>query len=165
MLHFKRINTEVALDILGKDTLNVRLVDFSGEEHCGLRVEGLSTEVHASGRRLEMPYLRLSLPDSQLEVADVALQYDSLRASGDNLTDRVLVQGELRPSRVKLDDLGAFVPQLHGMKAVVSVQARASAVRMLMCFMRFVFSIFCGSTAMFLYGSLCRFRAAARTRT
>ncbi len=125
-LHLKRINAEVVLDILGKDTLNVRLVDFSGEEHCGLRVEGLSTEVHASGERLEMPYLRLSLPDSQLEVADVALQYDSLRASGDNLTDRVLVQGELRPSRVKLDDLGAFVPQLHGMKAVVSVQAGLS---------------------------------------
>ncbi len=122
-LHLNHVNAEIALDMLGKDTLSARLVDFNGEERCGLRVKGLSTEVNASAQRVEMPFLHLELPGSRIELADVALRYDSVRASGDNLSDRVFVQGRLRPSRVKLDDLRAFVPQLHGMKAVASVQA------------------------------------------
>ena len=120
-LCFDDIDAEIELDILGRDTLSARIVNLSGSERSGLRLQGLSTRVEASPARVEVPYLRVSLPGSVLDLADLALLRDSV-AQGKPF-ENVSVQGRLKPSHAKLDDLGAFVPQLRGMKAVANVEA------------------------------------------
>ena len=120
-LYFDKINAELALHVLNKDTLNAEIISFSGEEQSGLKLMELKTSVAGSHSQLEIPDINVLLPNSRLRFSNIALKYDSL-PDFKNFPQKVRLEGKLHSSYLKLDDISPLIPQLKNTEAVVSLQ-------------------------------------------
>ena len=120
-LRFDKINAELALHILNKDTLNAEIINFSGEEKSGLKLVELKTSIVGSNTQVEIPELSILLPDSRLQFANISLKYDSLPDFKD-FSQKVHLEGKLHSSYVKLDDISPFAPSFKNMEAVAALE-------------------------------------------
>lgn len=121
-LYFDKINAELALDILNKDTLSAKIINFSGEEKSGLKLSNLRTSITASATQLDIPNFSVTLPNSRLHVSDISLKYDSV-ADFKQFPEKVQLNGKLHSSYLKLDDISSLIPQLKNMEAVATLEA------------------------------------------
>ncbi len=124
-LYFSDINTEIALDVLNKDTLSGQIINLSTKEKSGLKIVSLKTSIRASDTQLNIPDFNVMLPNSRLWISDIELKYDS---PGDftNFAQNVNLNANLHSSYVKLDDISPVIPRLKNMQAVATFETTIS---------------------------------------
>lgn len=113
-LSLSNLRMEASFKLSPKGVISAELEDFAVDEHCGLRVTGLSAEVSLEDDKLSLPELSLSLPKSRLDLrAECSL--DSLAY---NLS--------LRSDSFSLADVRCFVPMFADMRDSLSVSVDAA---------------------------------------
>jgi len=124
-LKFSKINTEVSLDLLNKDTLSARILHLSAVEQSGLILTNLTTQILGSHKGVQLPVVRLQLPNTQLQLEDISLKYDSL-ADLKHITENVRWKIPISLSYIALSDLKAFIPDFKNLRGVVSLKGLIS---------------------------------------
>lgn len=124
-LTIKDINARIAVDYFSGDSLKATILSLSAQEKSGLTVENLSTQIQGFKNGFRFPLLTLKLPDSNLELDSVRMDYDSISGLSD-IRNKVRWHARIKPSNVVLKDLSAFVPGFSTIKDPVKIQGRLS---------------------------------------
>ena len=124
-LKFNAINAEIALDLLNKDSLSVRVLDFNALETSGFRINRLATSIQASRKSVLLPNFELELPHSYLQMNDISLKYDSL---GDfkHFAEKVKFKLPIAASYVAFSDLQSFVPSFKTIGGVMGLKGEVN---------------------------------------
>ncbi|NLO71675.1 MAG: translocation/assembly module TamB [Porphyromonadaceae bacterium] len=122
---FSNINADITVDHFRGDSLAATIHSFSTKEKSGLTIEQLKTEIRGFKTEFSFPYLNLKLPNSMIAMDSVRMSYDSL-SNFQDVINKVRWQANLKPSKVALKDLSAFVPNFSGLIDPVDVKAKIS---------------------------------------
>ncbi|MFT3752915.1 MAG: translocation/assembly module TamB domain-containing protein [Paludibacter sp.] len=120
-LKFRKIDADIALDILARDTLSAQIRKLSATEQSGLQIMDLTTQVFGSGTGVTIPGMELKLPNSNIRLEDIKLKYDSL-ADLKKLVDKVRWNVPIASSSVTFSDLKAFVPGFKNVKGAAVIR-------------------------------------------
>ena len=124
-LFFNEINARIAVDFFKGDSVAAAIRSFSVKEQSGLVIENINTEIRGFKTNLQFPYLSIKLPDSQLDMDSVKMEYDSI-ADLKDILNSVRWKAVIKPSKIALSDLSAFVPGFADMKEPVSLTGKLS---------------------------------------
>ncbi len=122
---YRDINANVAVDYLRGDSVGVTIHSFSAKERSGLTIEQLKTRVEGIKKGIQFPYLHLKMPNSLVVLDSVRMDYDSISNLNDILNS-VRWKAQIKPSKVMLKDLAAFVPNFRNMSDPVSLQGNVT---------------------------------------
>jgi hypothetical protein len=114
-LKVEKINAQISLDILNKDTLSAKIKSFSAIEKSGLTIKNISTRIYGSAKGYHLPDLQLLLPDSELNLADIRLSIDTLTEE-DKKIKILRWKAPLVSSSLLIRDFAAFVPEFRHVK-------------------------------------------------
>ena len=120
-LRFRNINTDVSLNILPKDSFNLKIKGLSATEQTGFVLTELKTQVFGSAKRMKIPLIRVKMPKSEVSLEDVHLSYDSL-ADLKNFTEKVRWNAPIKLCSVSPSDLKAFVPEFKDVKGLFTLK-------------------------------------------
>ncbi len=124
-LKFNKINAEIALDVLNKDTLSARVVNLSAVERSGLTLINFKTQLLGSSKGVSLPKIELQLPNSEVFLENVHMKFDSL-ADLKQLAEKVRWNIPINRSHIALADLKAFIPDFNKVKGVIALQGLIS---------------------------------------
>ena len=124
-LMFSKINADIALDILNKDTLSARVLHLSTVEHSGLILTDFKTQILSSSKGVSFPKIELKLPNSELHLDSVRMKFDS-PADLKQFAEKVRWSIPISRSHIALSDFKAFVPDFDNVKGVVTLQGLIS---------------------------------------
>lgn len=122
---YRDINADVAVDYLRGDSVGITLNSFSAKERSGLTIEHLKTRMEGIRTGIRFPYLHLKMPNSFIVLDSVRMDYDSITNLHD-IFNSVRWEAQIKPSKVLLKDLAAFVPNFKNMTDPVSLQGNVS---------------------------------------
>lgn len=120
-MFFSAINAQIAVDYLKNDSMIVHLKSFSTKEQAGLDVRNIETEVRGFNTGFRMPYLNIKLPNSELIMDSVKMEYDSIQVVKD-IFRAVRWKSKIRPSYIALDDISTFYSNFKGMTSPIQLQ-------------------------------------------
>jgi len=120
-LRFTKINANVSINLLNKDTLSARILSLSAVEHTGLVLTDLKTQILGSKNGVIIPTFDVKLPNSRLHLDKMHLKYDNL-TDLKHFFEKVRINAPISSSYVALADLKAFVPEFKNVRGVVSVK-------------------------------------------
>ena len=120
-LKFNNINSDIALNVLKKDTLSAQIFELSATEQSGLQITDLKTRIFGSKTFVYIPGIDLKLPNSNLKLEDIKLKYDSL-TDLKKLVDKVRWNVHISPSNIAISDLKAFIPDFKNVKGVATLK-------------------------------------------
>jgi len=120
-LRFTKINTNISINILNKDTLSARILSLSAVEQTGLVLTNLKTQILGSKKGVNIPTFEVIMPNSRLHLDKMHLKYDSL-ADLKHFFEKVRLNAPISSSYIALSDLKAFVPEFKNVRGVVSVR-------------------------------------------
>ena len=102
---------DLSLPQLKNNDFDIRVKRLSFDEGSGFSLQRLSTDVHITDNKLDAKDIKVKLPNSDIRLDDVHLEYTSLKNLGNELAQKPLM---LRTpgSKVTPSDLAAFAPQL-----------------------------------------------------
>lgn len=124
-LIFSKINADIALDILNKDTLSARVLHLSTVEHSGLILTDFKTQILGSSKGVSFPKIELKLPNSELHLDSVRMKFDS-PADLKQFAEKVRWSIPISRSHIALSDFKAFIPDFNNVKGVVALQGLIS---------------------------------------
>ena len=124
-LKFKQINGQLSLDVFNKDSLSASIVNLSAKEQSGLVLTNLTTQLLGSQKGATIPILDISLPNSNIHMEDIEINYDSL-ADLKKIVDKVRWKAPFSPSKIMLSDLKAFVPQFKNIHKTATLKGLIS---------------------------------------
>ncbi len=124
-MKFNKLNADISLDILNKDTLSAEIKSLNAVEHSGLILTDLNTSITASKKGAYLPEFNLKLPNSLLQLEDISVKFDSL-ADLKKLIDKVRLNAPINSSHVMLSDLRAFVPEFKNMHDIATIKGLIS---------------------------------------
>ena len=110
-LAVKNLRADLSLPSLKNNDFDIRIKRLSFDEHNGLSLKHLSSNVHVTDNALDVRDIKLQLPSSDIRLDDIHLEYSSLKNLGSELAQmplRVTTAG----STVTPADLAVFLPQL-----------------------------------------------------
>jgi len=111
-LKFYGLNADIGINTFKSDTLSAVVNRFSAKEKSGLEIVNLKTEIYGSGKGCKMPYLALQLPNSDINVLNVKIRYDSL-ADFKNIAEDVRWNIPIDNAEITPSDLASFAPVLR----------------------------------------------------
>lgn len=117
------INLEAHQLHLRGDSITASITSLSAQEHCGLRLEKLSTELTLANGFANARGLRIELAETALDL-DLRMRFSGLSAF-DDFIDSVFLIAEMRPSRLQMSELGYFSEELFDMPNLLSFQGKA----------------------------------------
>ena len=124
-LRFNSINADIALDVLDKDTVSLRIKNFSAIEKSGFKLTKFRCSIFASNKGISIPNLELEMPNSYLQMSQISLKYDSL-ADFNHFADKVKFKFPINASYIALSDLKSLVPTFKSVEGVVGVKGTIS---------------------------------------
>lgn len=124
-LYFSNIKLDFDLNLLNKDSLNVAINNIQFNEKSGFSVAKFSSQIVANHHFTHIKYIDLKLAQSELNLADIELKYDSLREFK-NLFKNLRFKIPLKPSKLNLADLGPLVPELKRLDKKIDLSADIS---------------------------------------
>ena len=131
-LRFSNINVDIALNVLKKDTLNLVLKSLNCEERSGLKIENISTLIAGGKKNAKIPSLNIQLANTNLNINDIELTYDSL-SDFKNFTQKIKLKIPIENSSIQLKDLKSIVPQFkntnHKLEINGNISGRLSNLR------------------------------------
>ena len=110
-LSISNLRADLTLPHLKNDDFDIRVKRLSFDEASGLSLKRLSTDVHLTDNALDVKDIRIQLPNSDIRLDDVHLEYTSLKNMGNELAQMPL-KVSTPGSTITPSDLAAFAPQL-----------------------------------------------------
>lgn len=118
-------NARLAMKSLVGDSLNVHVKKLSLKENSGFNLDNLTCRLITQGKKVFLKGFKLNLPDSYLDLekceADLTIHNDSISALENIVADCVIA-----PSKISLNDISAFIPQLKDFKDDISIRSHIS---------------------------------------
>jgi hypothetical protein len=110
-LAVKNLRADLSLPQLKNDDFDIRVKRLSFDEHSGLSLKHLSTNVHVTDNALDVTDIKVQFPSSDIRLDDIHLEYSSLKNLGSELAQMPL-SVSTSGSTVTPADFAVFVPQL-----------------------------------------------------
>ena len=121
-LAVNNLRADISLPQLKNNDFDIRVKRLSFDEGSGFSLKRLSTNVHLTDRAMDVEDIKVKLPNSDIQLEDVHLEYASLKTLGSELAQmplRISTSG----SKVTLSDFAAFSPQLAQFNEPMNVAA------------------------------------------
>ncbi len=124
-LRLKNINARINVDIIRKDTLSAEISKLTFTEMSGFKIENVAAKINGSGSKFKIPTIKINLPASEIDFADVNLQEDTI--TGLDTTFRKLNwSAPLKSSKLSFSDFAAFIPEFKNIEGYASVSGNFS---------------------------------------
>jgi len=120
------LKADILLPRIKNDNYVIDVKRLALKERSGFDVESFSGVVSASTSGISVEGLRLEMPSSLLEFADMHVAYDGWRDLTDNLYDLPVDVSLLDGSHIATSDLACFVPAFAGMNRRVDLSCDVS---------------------------------------
>ena len=114
-LKIKNINLDFSLNILKKDTFNVKINNLAAQESSGLTLSSFHTQIFGSKKGIDIPGIQVSMPASTINLENIQLKYDSLPDLL-HFANKVKWNAPIKSSSISFSDLKAFVPEFNNLK-------------------------------------------------
>ncbi|HMM11357.1 MAG TPA: translocation/assembly module TamB domain-containing protein [Bacteroidales bacterium] len=105
------------------DSISLRINSMSALEQCGLKIHQLTTDLIIGNTFVKAKNLFVGLDETNLDL-DFTMNFSGIRAFN-YFIDSVHMMADLRPSSLKLDELGYFSNVMFNMPNLVTFQGRA----------------------------------------
>ena len=105
------LRADLSLPRLKNNDFDIRVKRLSFDEESGFSLKRLSTDVHLTDKALDVKDLKVKLPNSDIQLDDVHLEYASLKTLGSEIAQKPL-RLSTGGSKVTLSDFAAFSPKL-----------------------------------------------------
>lgn len=119
-----KIEANLSLKCLTPDSLNLRIRQFEAQESCGLAVRALRLRLTANRHRGEMRDFYLKTDHSEIEQRLLTAKYDASNLK--TLGQTLLLNGELKNTRISSQDVAPFVPKLTQLDEDIVLSTRYS---------------------------------------
>ncbi|MBR5726740.1 MAG: translocation/assembly module TamB domain-containing protein [Muribaculaceae bacterium] len=110
-LAVSNLRADLTLPQLKNNDFDIRVKRLSFDEGSGFSLRRLSTDVHLTDNALDVKDIKVQLPNSDIKLDDLHLEYSSLKNLGNELKQMPLCI-RTSGSRITPSDLAAFAPQL-----------------------------------------------------
>lgn len=110
-LDFRNLRMDLSLHRFSSDTLAADIRSLSCTEKSGLILTRFQTKLRANHKRLDMVFLELKMPNSELRMKNISFRYDSL-ANLKHIMQKVKINCTILPSEITPHDFACFLPQL-----------------------------------------------------
>ncbi len=125
-LYIDGINAELNLNIWRSDTINAAVTRFTAREKSGLEIVDFSIELVGDTSGMTIPFFRLHLPHSRLNLEKLSFRYGEEWESVDDFINDTHFQGALNNTQITLSDVAPLLPAFQGMDALVFIEASAN---------------------------------------
>ena len=110
-LAVSNLRADLSLPSLKNNDFDIRVKRLSFDEHSGLSLRHLSSNVHVTDNALDIKDIKVKLPASDIRLDDIHLEYSSLKNLGSELAHMPLSLST-PGSTITPSDLAVFMPQL-----------------------------------------------------
>ena len=110
-LAVNNLRADLTLPRLKNNDFDIRVKRLSFDEHSGLSLERLSSDIHLTDNSLDVKDIKVKMQGSDIVLDDVHLEYSSLKNLGGELS-RMPLRLSTPGSTVTPADFAAFYPQL-----------------------------------------------------
>ena len=121
-LSVNNLRADITLPRLKNNDFNILVKRLSFDEGSGFSLRRLSTDVHITDNRLDIKDIKVKLPNSDITLDDMHLEYSSLKNLGNELRQMPL-HIRTAGSTITPADLAAFAPQLKQFNDPVHITA------------------------------------------
>ena len=121
-LSVSNLRADLSLPRLKNNDFDIRVKRLSFDEGSGLSLQRLTTNLHITDNALDARDIRVQLPNSDIRLDDIHLEYSSLKNLGSELATMPL-RLSTPASTITPSDLASLVPQLRNMDDAMSVTA------------------------------------------
>ena len=121
-LAVKNLRADLTLPCLKNNDFDIRIKRLSFDEGSGFSLRRLSSDVHITDNALDVKDIKVKLPNSDITLDDLHLEYSSLKNLGNELKQMPLCI-RTPGSTVTPSDLAAFAPQLKQFNDPVHIAA------------------------------------------
>lgn len=120
-IQLRNIIANISLKALQNDSINAAIKRLSvEEENSGFELKKLSLKIVANDKKMHIENFDIDLPNTELAMDTIRLDYDSLGAFG-NFANEVHFSFRMMPSDVALCDLAPFVPALSPFREKLTI--------------------------------------------
>lgn len=113
---------DISLPQLKNNDFDIRVKRLSFDEASGFSLKRLSTNVHLTDHALDARDIKVKLPNSDIQLEDVHLEYASLKTLGSEISQMPL-RLSTSGSKVTLSDFTAFSPKLAQFNEPMNIAA------------------------------------------
>jgi len=124
-LEISKFNTIIRLDKFLKTDIIGKIKTLNFVEKSGFAVSNVVTEFQMTDSTCVMPFLTISLPNSELEFDTISLKYNHLSDLSNNI-NALNIRTELLPSNIYCPDLQAFLPELGHFRRKTTISCELS---------------------------------------
>ncbi|MDO4191116.1 MAG: AsmA family protein, partial [Bacteroidales bacterium] len=124
-IRVEQLNTQLSLDTISTELIAASVKQFSCVEQSGFTIDDFALSVRADKSSCVIPSLRLEMGTSLFSLNDVSVNYGSLNAFRDSLSQIQMV-GEVDAEHFNLSKLSSVVPRLASFRDELNLCARFS---------------------------------------
>ena len=121
-LAVRNLRADLSLPQLKNNDFDIRIKRLSFDEGSGFSLNRLSSNVHLTDNALDVKDIKVKLPNSDIRLDDVHLEYASLKTLGSEIKQMPL-RLSTNGSKVTLSDFAAFSPKLSQFNDPMNVTA------------------------------------------
>lgn len=116
----------ISLKAIRNDSINAAIKRLSVDEaNSGFELKKLSLQMIGNDQQMRIKDFEIALPHTSIQTDTIRLQYDSI-GSLRHFTDGVNFSFRMKPSRITLQDLSAFVPAFGSFRETLQTEIIAS---------------------------------------
>jgi hypothetical protein len=119
------ISTQIKLKELKDKYLDAYVKRLSFVEKSGFEIRHLSFDVLADSGRVQTEYLNVSLPQSDLRLENISVDYSRMNP-GDKFSEKAHFNFQIKPSRLLLKDVSSIIPVFSYFKEGLEISGKAS---------------------------------------
>jgi len=124
-LKISDINTEISFDFWRTDSIFAQIKNFSAKEHSGMIINDLTAKAVLGKNNIKVDFLKIKLPNSNINFGKTELRYDSITDFQDFNT-KILLTIPLEKSEIALNDLYCFVPYFQNINERFNISGNIS---------------------------------------
>ena len=121
-LAISNLRADLSLPQLKNNDFDIQVKRLSFDEGSGLSLKRLSTDVHITDNFMDIKDISVKLPNSDISLDDIHLEYSSLKNLGSELAQKPLMLST-RGSVITPSDLAALAPELKQFTDPMNIRA------------------------------------------
>lgn len=110
-IRLQNINSDIRIPDLRNDYFTFDIRRFAFSEHSGFHLNNLTALVHIDKRNITAKRLKIELPGTRIEPADISLHFNDLKTLGKEIK-QIPLSLKIEEAPITLSDFKAFVPEL-----------------------------------------------------
>lgn len=119
------LNTDVRLNVLNKDSINLEIRKLSLKERSGFVLSNLFTSVNGSSKCAHIPAFKVELPQSLINLENIELKFDSINDLK-QLGKKVRWNAPFKNTYITPSDFAGLMPQLKGLTNRATLNGKIS---------------------------------------